>query len=106
MGSYASLSVRLSVRPSVCHWIIIHISESIKFYCNRILVCGYRVGRGLVLWTGRAHCQRQVAFLSPLVPLHGELIIIDLVIFGCLSVTGQKFTRHLIHIAKILYLGP
>ncbi len=33
VGSYASLSLRLSVRPSVCpsvyHWIIIHISKSI-----------------------------------------------------------------------------
>ena len=78
VGSYASLSVRPSVRPSVCHWIIIHISASnrardLKLYHNVhmfVLVtdCTLRKimsanDQGTVAVTGRAHCQRQVAFL-------------------------------------------
>ena len=49
VGSYASLSVRPSVRLSVYHWIKIHISAN---------------GNGIFALTGTTHCrQRQVAFL-------------------------------------------
>ncbi len=75
MGSYASLSVR----PSVCHWIKIDISESIidgvcnsttaqlKYVpiCLCLLLTTLREkfmsanGHGIFALTGRAHCQRQ-----------------------------------------------
>ena len=62
MGSYASLSVRLSVcpsvSPSVCHWLTPLQLRGLHgyMYCNR------QNGNGTFAVTGRAHCQRQVAF--------------------------------------------
>ena len=60
VGSYASLSVRLSVCLSVCllHLIKIHSSESITLWEKFM----WANGHGIIALTGRAHCQRQVAF--------------------------------------------
>ncbi len=53
--------MNLSVCLSVCHWIIIHISESIRV---RNLKLYHNILKASLLGqVGRAHCQRQVAFL-------------------------------------------
>ncbi len=49
----------LSVRLPVCHWIIIHISGSILHSKKKIISANEQ---GIIAVTGRAHCQRQVAF--------------------------------------------
>ncbi len=91
---------------TIIHWTIIHISESIAFVSDYTLgkiVSANR--RGIFALTGRAHCQRQVAFfyffvlgnVSPIahqscyctVGSYASLCICPSV---CLSVARQKFT--------------
>ncbi len=78
IARWAHMHRFLSVCPSVRHWTKIHNSESIidrsmKLYHSSLLTTLWEKFmsanvHGIFALTGRAHCQCQVAFLSP--PVH------------------------------------
>ncbi len=68
---------------SVCHWIIIHISESIivhpfKGRCTMFVYTGLI---GAIAVTGGAHCQRHVAFLNILKRSLGLAVPLIILVF-------------------------